>query len=79
MVGVNKGLLAAAAGGIIHARASAKLVKTASRYLADINICYEDNTVNAKSIMDIMLLGAAKGAELNKWFRNHGLPVQYLL
>jgi phosphocarrier protein HPr len=45
----------------LHARASALLVKTASRFSSDIKIEREDIEVNGKSIMGIMMLAAAKG------------------
>ena len=46
----------------LHARASALLVKTASRFSSDIMIEREDIEVNGKSIMGIMMLAAAKGS-----------------
>ena len=46
----------------LHARASALLVKTASRFKSDIKIAREDIEVNGKSIMGIMMLAAAKGS-----------------
>lgn len=46
----------------LHARASALLVKTASRFLSDIKIEREDIEVNGKSIMGIMMLAASKGS-----------------
>ena len=45
----------------LHARASALLVKTASRYASEIKIAREDVEVNGKSIMGIMMLAAGKG------------------
>jgi phosphocarrier protein HPr len=45
----------------LHARASALLVKTASRFTSDIRIERENVEVNGKSIMGIMMLAAAKG------------------
>lgn len=45
----------------LHARASALLVKTASRFLSDIKVEREDIEVNGKSIMGIMMLAASKG------------------
>jgi phosphocarrier protein len=45
----------------LHARASALLVKTSSRFSSDIKIEREDIEVNGKSIMGIMMLAAAKG------------------
>lgn len=46
----------------LHARASAKLVACASRYSSKIELSIDNNKVNAKSIMGVMMLGAAKGA-----------------
>lgn len=46
----------------LHARASALLVKTASRYASEIRLSREGIEVNGKSIMGIMMLAAAKGA-----------------
>jgi phosphocarrier protein len=48
----------------LHARASALLVKTASRFQSDINIYREEVEVNGKSIMGIMMLAAAKGSKI---------------
>jgi phosphocarrier protein HPr len=45
----------------LHARASALLVKTASRYISEIKIAREGIEVNGKSIMGIMMLAAGKG------------------
>ena len=45
----------------LHARASALLVKTASRYASEIKISREGVEVNGKSIMGIMMLAAGKG------------------
>lgn len=49
----------------LHARASAKLVKEASRYASEIMLSdVNGKEVNAKSIMGIMTLGARVGSEL---------------
>jgi phosphocarrier protein HPr len=48
----------------LHARASAKFVNVANRYTADIKIKYDEKTVDGKSIMNIMMLAASKGAVL---------------
>src|SRR6185369_7455173 len=48
----------------LHARASALLVKTASRYDSEIRIEREGVEVNGKSIMGIMMLAAAKGSSI---------------
>ncbi len=49
----------------LHARAAAKLVHLASRYASEIKIIKDQQEVNAKSIMGVMMLGAARGTELN--------------
>jgi len=48
----------------LHARASALLVKTASRFKSDIKVEREGVEVNGKSIMGIMMLAAAKGTTI---------------
>jgi phosphocarrier protein HPr len=45
----------------LHARASALLVKTASKFSSEIKIAREGVEVNGKSIMGIMMLAAGKG------------------
>ncbi len=48
----------------LHARASTKLVNLAGRYGSKILLIRNDKTVNAKSIMGIMMLAASKGTEI---------------
>ena len=48
----------------LHARAASKLVSTASGYEADITLAREGQQVSGKSIMGVMMLGAARGTEL---------------
>jgi len=48
----------------LHARASAKLVATASRFSSEIMLIKDHVEVNGKSIMGIMMLAACKGTEL---------------
>ncbi len=48
----------------LHARASAKLTQTASRFAADVWISRDGRRVNGKSIMGVMMLAAAKGTTL---------------
>ncbi|MCG6975641.1 MAG: HPr family phosphocarrier protein [Acidiferrobacterales bacterium] len=48
----------------LHARASAKFVKLASEFSSDITLAKNGQTVNAKSIMGIMMLAAGKGTKL---------------
>jgi phosphocarrier protein HPr len=46
----------------LHARASTKLTQTANQYKSDISITRNGKRVDAKSIMGIMMLAAAKGS-----------------
>ena len=48
----------------LHVRAAAKLVALASRFACDIRLVNNNREANAKSIMGIMMLGAAKGTRL---------------
>jgi phosphocarrier protein len=48
----------------LHARAASRLVNTASGFAADIEIVRGARSVNAKSIMGVLTLAAALGAEL---------------
>ncbi len=45
----------------LHARAAAKLVKLASSFDCQIDIQKENQKVNAKSIMGVMMLAASRG------------------
>ena len=46
----------------LHARASTKLTQTASQFASEIWIEKNGRKVNAKSIMGVMMLAAAKGS-----------------
>jgi phosphotransferase system HPr (HPr) family protein len=46
----------------LHARPAALFVQTANRFAADINLAYDNKQANAKSILDILALGAGQGA-----------------
>lgn len=48
----------------LHARAAAKLVNVAGAYTAEIWLERADQSVNAKSIMGVMMLAAACGVEV---------------
>lgn len=48
----------------LHARASAKLVACASRFASQIELAKGTQLINAKSIMGVMMLGAAQGTQL---------------
>jgi phosphocarrier protein HPr len=49
----------------LHARASAKLTQTASGFPCEVWVSRNGRRVNAKSIMGVMMLAAAKGATIN--------------
>jgi phosphocarrier protein len=46
----------------LHARASAKLTQVAARFGCDVWLTRNGRRVNAKSIMGVMMLAAAKGS-----------------
>ena len=48
----------------VHARPAAMIVRITSRYDGEIWVTKEDERINAKSIMGIMMLAAAKGTQL---------------
>ena len=49
----------------LHARASAKLTQLASRFPCEVWVSRAGRRVNAKSIMGVMMLAAAKGTTVN--------------
>lgn len=49
----------------LHARASAKFVKLASSFESDIRVSREGTTVNALSIMGLLMLGAGIGSSVD--------------
>jgi phosphocarrier protein HPr len=48
----------------LHARASAKLTQVAGQFASDIWLSRSGKRVNAKSIMGVMMLAAAKGSTI---------------
>jgi phosphocarrier protein HPr len=48
----------------IHARPAAMIVRVTNKYKADIFVEKEDEQVNGKSIMGLMMLAAAKGSKV---------------
>ena len=48
----------------LHARASARLVRTAECFDASITVTREGTTVNGNSIMGLMMLGAGPGSQI---------------
>lgn len=49
----------------LHARASAKFVKLASTFDAEIHVTRDGVTVNALSIMGLLMLGAGNGCAIS--------------
>ena len=49
----------------LHARAAAKLVNTAGQFTSSVTVKCHGKDANAKSIMSVMMLAAAKGATLH--------------
>ncbi len=49
----------------LHARASAKFVKLASTFQAAVQVTRDDQTVDALSIMGLMMLAAGPGAAIH--------------
>ncbi len=45
----------------LHARPSAQITQTASRFQSEVFIAKDDRRVNAKSIMGVMMLAAGAG------------------
>lgn len=49
----------------LHARASAKFVKTASGFESEIKVTRDGTTVDARSIMGLLMLGAGIGCSID--------------
>ena len=48
----------------LHARAAAQLVRLANEYPCDISLAKDGQVKNAKSVMDVLMLGATKDTTL---------------
>lgn len=48
----------------LHARASAKLTEVSSEFESEISLIFNNQKVNAKSIMGVMMLAASFGSEI---------------
>jgi len=48
----------------LHARASAKLVEAAARFSSTVTVTKDGQTVDARSIMGLMMLAASLGCEI---------------
>ena len=49
----------------LHARATAKLVATASEFDSTVRVCGKGREVDAKNIMQVMMLAASKGTDVD--------------
>ena len=49
----------------LHARPAAAFVKITNRYQSEITVSKKDVQVNGKSIMGVMMLGAAQGSRIH--------------
>jgi phosphocarrier protein len=49
----------------LHARAATKLVQLAAKFPCDVELSYDGQVVNAKSVMGVLLLCGAKGTVVN--------------
>jgi len=48
----------------LHARPASMFVQTAAKFSSDIEVAHGETTVNAKSILGVLTLGAHKDAEI---------------
>ena len=48
----------------LHARPASMFVQTAAKFSSDIDVTHGETTVNAKSILGVLTLGAHKDAEI---------------
>jgi len=48
----------------LHTRPSTELVKCATSFKAQVNLVYQNVTVNAKSLLGILTLAAARGSKI---------------
>lgn len=48
----------------LHARAAAKLVTLAEQYSAEVEVSKDGQSVSARSIMGLMMLGAGQGSSI---------------
>ena len=48
----------------LHTRPSTELVKCATRFKSEVFLFYQDNVVNAKSLLGILMLAATRGSRI---------------
>jgi phosphocarrier protein len=61
----------------IHARPAAMIVRVANKYAAEVMVEKDDEQVNGKSIMGLMMLAAGNGSKLR--FRAEGNDAEAML
>jgi phosphocarrier protein HPr len=61
---VVKGRFVVANDRGLHTRPSTELVKCASSFRSQVFLIYQKNSVNAKSLLGILMLAATKGAKI---------------
>lgn len=49
----------------LHTRPSAELVKCASSFKSSIHLIHQNLTINAKSLLGVLMLAAARGTKLS--------------
>jgi len=49
----------------LHARAAGELVKVSAKFQSDIKVSKDDQTVDGKSILGLMMLAAAQGSQVD--------------
>lgn len=49
----------------LHTRPSAELVKCASTFKSQIHLIYQNLTINAKSLLGVLMLAAARGSKIS--------------
>lgn len=49
----------------LHARAAAQLVKCANKFKSEVSVTKDGQTVNAKSIMGVLMLAATCGSDID--------------
>lgn len=55
----------------LHTRPSTEIVKCAATFKSDVRLHYQRNEVNAKSLLGILMMAAAKGAKIRVTAEGH--------
>jgi len=58
----------------LHARAAAIFVRALSGLNAEVQVSWEGRTVNGRSMLDLMTLGAPRGSKLEVWISGADAP-----